>query len=512
MKVVDLIQMAFLNLKQRKWRTLFNLTGVVLGAMIISMTFSGTRGVAHGFKAMVEKNENVHKIFVLPYRKQEQNVPPDAIQVEGVMDAQRKEAFEKRLRRDWHAKNNPWKALDRQSLSEIRENPKVMELMPVRYLNLQVTVGDQTIPLVCESLSDYDQRLKERLIAGQLPSFRHPDRVVIGEYAAYQLGRRTPSEASQLIGQRIKIRMQAPPTNALDSLMLLANQGQGGASTLDRSRIAGVIESMLEGIDESQWDPAAIAMLRTIFGKVKSDAQKVPFERELEISGILQLPANEPVSVFRSMHGEPTCDLGMHYTFVEEMLQQTGQDAIQHGARIHVASISDLIDIDQWLTESGFQAASIADILKQVTARIAELKWGILAMGCVILMITSFSISNTMTMSVMERIPEFGIMKALGARDGQILKMMLWEGITMGLVGATLATLFSLLSSLLIQRVVQAYVSSRINYRFEEAVFEFAWYDFALTFGVAIFFCAMASWLPAYRAAKLQPIEAMRRN
>ena len=129
-----------------------------------------------------------------------------------------------------------------------------------------------------------------------------------------------------------------------------------------------------------------------------------------------------------------------------------------------------------------------------------------------ILIISAIGISNTMVVSVLERTSEFGILKAMGARDGSILRLMLLEGALTGLIGAGVAILTSFALAKLAAIFVRMYVSGKIGAQFDASVFAFTGLDLVAVVALAVFVCTVAAIFPAYRAARLDPVAAMRRN
>ena len=112
----------------------------------------------------------------------------------------------------------------------------------------------------------------------------------------------------------------------------------------------------------------------------------------------------------------------------------------------------------------------------------------------------------------MERTPEFGIMKSLGARDRHILLLMLFEGTLLGVVGALLAVFSSWVAALAGQGILRRYVEHRIQDTVSGNLFSFSPLAIVTAFGLGILICSLASILPAWRAARLDPVVAMRRN
>jgi putative ABC transport system permease protein len=110
-------------------------------------------------------------------------------------------------------------------------------------------------------------------------------------------------------------------------------------------------------------------------------------------------------------------------------------------------------------------------------------------------------VSNIMLIIVKERTKEIGIRKALGATPLSIIGMILHESIFI----TTIAGFMGLLTSLLLLELVGPYIKS--DYFFNPEV------DFTIaltTLGLLIFAGALAGFFPAYQAAKIKPIVALR--
>jgi putative ABC transport system permease protein len=140
--------------------------------------------------------------------------------------------------------------------------------------------------------------------------------------------------------------------------------------------------------------------------------------------------------------------------------------------------------------------AQLGDILKIVRFILA----GIAGIS---LLVGGIGILNAMYTSVLERTREVGVMKAIGATNFNIMGLFLMEsgmiGLTGGLVGAILGIFFAFSVELIAAQLGFGLISISINW----SLIAFA-LGFAFTVGV------VSGTLPAWRAAKLQPIEALR--
>lgn len=66
-------------------------------------------------------------------------------------------------------------------------------------------------------------------------------------------------------------------------------------------------------------------------------------------------------------------------------------------------------------------------------------------MGLVLFLVVLLATANTLLMSVMERVREFGVLRAMGLQSGQLLSLLQWEGAFLGLLGSLLGLAVTLL-------------------------------------------------------------------
>ncbi|MBI4029749.1 ATP-binding cassette domain-containing protein [Candidatus Berkelbacteria bacterium] len=161
--------------------------------------------------------------------------------------------------------------------------------------------------------------------------------------------------------------------------------------------------------------------------------------------------------------------------------------------------------------EKGFFSSSIKDLLDQVDKVFLIVQTALGILGGIALLVATLGIINTMTISLLERTREIGIMKAIGATNHDINKLFLEEaslfGMLGGALGISLAWFFGYLINhflLYLQKTAQSPSQIIIfitPYRFAVLIFFFAWF-------VAI----LAGIYPARRAAKLSPLEALRND
>jgi predicted lysophospholipase L1 biosynthesis ABC-type transport system permease subunit len=128
------------------------------------------------------------------------------------------------------------------------------------------------------------------------------------------------------------------------------------------------------------------------------------------------------------------------------------------------------------------------------------------------LLVCIVGITNAMLMSVTERFREIGTMKCIGALDSFVVRLFLIESSLMGavgsLAGALVGFLLTFLRSMLSYHVTYNEQSYWLVLRFFPGPKILMWAGIAVAIGAVL--SIVAAVYPAYRAARMEPIEAMR--
>jgi len=141
-------------------------------------------------------------------------------------------------------------------------------------------------------------------------------------------------------------------------------------------------------------------------------------------------------------------------------------------------------------------------VMESIFEAFGQITTFVSAIGGISMIVAGVSILNIMMMSVTERIKEIGIMRSIGAQRKEVMSMFLYEAAILGVVGSIIGGLLSLLggyaiSSLMLQTTKYLFVPSTMIH-----------IVYGMAFG--IFVCLICGIYPAWRAANLNPIEALR--
>lgn len=132
----------------------------------------------------------------------------------------------------------------------------------------------------------------------------------------------------------------------------------------------------------------------------------------------------------------------------------------------------------------------------------------------IILIALAFGIVNTMTMVVMERTRELGMLMAIGMNRRRVFSMILWETVFLSAVGALIGLIFSALVIGYFGRLgldLSLFGKGMNALGFDTIIYTKSSIEFYLSVAILVFVTAiMASIFPARQALKLQPAEAVR--
>jgi putative ABC transport system permease protein len=139
-------------------------------------------------------------------------------------------------------------------------------------------------------------------------------------------------------------------------------------------------------------------------------------------------------------------------------------------------------------------AESMQEMIGTILGAVEAVLGGVAAIS---LVVAGVGIVNTMTISVMERTREIGILKAIGSRSSDILLMFLSEAMVTGIVGGVLGASMGFALGNIIGQAIDMPVSSSMYLGLGVVVF-------------AMVTTSLSGLYPAWRASRLHPVEALR--
>lgn len=167
-------------------------------------------------------------------------------------------------------------------------------------------------------------------------------------------------------------------------------------------------------------------------------------------------------------------------------------------------------DVEDRIKKMGFSAFSLNDALQGAKRGFIVLDIVLSLIGSIALAVSALGIMNTMVMSILERTREIGIMKAIGGSDGDIRRIFLIEASAIGFFGGIAGVALGWLVGRIINIGANIYIQNQGGAPGNLFSLPFWLIGGAVGFSIAI--SLLAGSYPAARAARLDPIQALRHD
>lgn len=159
--------------------------------------------------------------------------------------------------------------------------------------------------------------------------------------------------------------------------------------------------------------------------------------------------------------------------------------------------------------DQGYRVQSIETVLDLASKIFLVINIMLGSVGGLALFVATIGIMNTMIMAIYERTREIGTLKAIGASRGNIRTLFMTEAGLLGLFGGVVGLFFGWITGLLLNQVALDYLE-RNEVPLRGTFFVIPPWLIALALGFALLVGIIAGLYPAARAARLDPITALR--
>ena len=526
MRFHQLLRFAMGGLWRQKVRTGLTLIGVTVGAC--ALAFSVALGM--GLRAFIDNEfQGRDEFWRILVRVGEpsagpSDVPPEKIAVQGEMSPERKARIKEALTRKYldEAVHKPPVLLTADKLAAIGKLPEVKEVRTLRSAAGRVWLGERSAP--GSTVTGKLGSLSERLIAGRLPEREDAAEVVISEFALYELGIRDDAQIEAVLGRTVQLDVGGV-RNAQPMALARALTGRLPGDDLSRTQaiaLAKLTEQLPTSLDKFELTSADRAALQMLLDKKPDPRDERRVDSGKFVSGEFRI-----VGVIRILTKEDRkkADPFASWEFRQGEMFLPAQSGERLFKRLPWLNDQGFYSAEVWVTPGGDLTGTVNEIESMGYETVSALKWfnsakkevtliaaGLNLFAFVALFVAGIGITNTLVTSVVERTREIGILKAVGATRGQVLGLFLTEGAAIGLMGSTLGLILARVLVIPADRWVHKMIEGQMMGQpmLTETIFTFPWWLWVSAMGFAVVVTTVAAYYPARRAARIDPILALR--
>jgi putative ABC transport system permease protein len=168
----------------------------------------------------------------------------------------------------------------------------------------------------------------------------------------------------------------------------------------------------------------------------------------------------------------------------------------------YIDSIADNINDIVNRRDEKVEVMKLKSVLETIEESLSTMTRFLIAIAAISLLVAGVSILNIMLMSTIERTKEIGIMRAIGAYRETILKIFLMEALILGITGSIIGTILSVAGGFIIVSMMGLTTKYILDFSTAFYVVE--------GFAVGIFTAVASGLYPAWKASRLEPIEALK--
>ena len=474
MKLLDIIELGFDNLRRAKLRTALTTLGVVIGiGALTSMVSFGTgiqKNVTDAFKA----NDLFTSMFVTSKEINIEQVTEGNL--EGLADAIKKPAV----------------SLTDSTLLAIQQIPGVDIAFPEIRFPVKVQIDS------------HDTRTTLQALPAMMGNKKPFNELMFGNFYGDDTSKSIVIDWNTL--QKMNIFIQDPKHPA----KLSREDSLQGMRTVHPDSIIGksikIISATLDG-SQLAFNPMQFLMgsSRSLFSESVT---------ELKICGIHKKMSTFSDNQFRGGIIAPIKAAQniprLGFSSVWELLGSTGKKDTYSSLYVRVKRIQDMKPVRQTIERMGLHVFSISDQLEEFKRGFLIMDSLLGAVGTIALFVAALGIINTMVMSILERTREIGIMKAIGGSENEIRMIFFVEAATIGLIGA----FCGLVLGWIVTRIANVIANTQFLPPGEPPV-DFFYFPLWLILGAIAFSIVVslaAGLYPANRAARIDPVKALRHD
>ncbi len=466
MKIPDLAELALRNLRESLLRNSLTTIGISVGvASLVAMLSLGI-----GLQQLASRRLGKSGLF-------------DTVVVTSRRDLRNRERSEERS----GPTPGESRVLDEPARQEIERLPNVLEAYPdirfiteVRYDDKPHLTMISALPSSAKSNDAFD---------GMQGSFFSSDtapEVILQKTFAEELLGKTPARG----GVEPPVADVAKPLLGKELTMRYA---QRAASVTPTSPLANAPNS-----NDSDLAGAAYSV--------------VSREQKLKIVGVADLdpesmrgPARAkvflPLRLAESLHVMQPTDL-------REISQAASGQPVYSSVSVRVKNPTQVQVVEDAIKKMGFTTFSLLDASQSLRTFFRVLDLFLLIFGSLALAVASIGIVNTLVMAILERRREIGIMKAIGASDGDVKKLFFAEAGAMGILGGIAGVALGWAIGRIINLATNVYL--RRESLTPDNFWAVPWWLVGLAIGFSFLVSLVSGLYPAARAAKLDPVQALR--
>lgn len=450
MRTFDLIRRAGRSLKHAKARTILTSLAIAVGAFTLTIALAAGQGAREYANTLLTSN-----------------IDPQVLAIAKSSDffsggKSGPQEYNPNASLVTRPSGNAVAQLTQSDIDSIAKRSDIASITPSYTINVQY-ISQAGQKKYTGTVTTYNPGITETVAAGSLPALRSSisdSQITLPQAYVPLLGFKSNQDA---VGKTVTLHLsRTPNVTQAEIEQILATQGTAGLSTLTSVQTEDV-----------NYTVAAV---------IGTSTTSLTTSSNLEVSNV----SAKALSDF-STKGT---DSYQKYTL----------------ATASVKSGIDPVTVKNALEKQGYGVETAHDLQSLLFTIVDTLQGIVIGFGVLALITSVFGIINTQYISVLERTREIGLMKALGMRGRDVSKLFQFEAAWIGFLGGIIGAIVAIILGI----VLNPWITTTLGLGKGVDLLIFQPIPIVLLVIVLMLIAMLAGYFPARKAAKLDPIEALR--
>lgn len=450
MRTFDIVRRAGRSLRHAKARTLLTSLAIAVGAFTLTLAIAAGEGARQYANTLLTTNIDPQILAIAKdpsFFTGTQTGPQEYDPNATLVQRAGGKTIEKQLTQN--------------DVDTIAKRSDIQSVSPAYTINVQyITRADQK--KYTANVTQYDEGITQTIVAGTLPALRstiNDDQIALPEAYVSLLGF---SSAKDAVGKSVTLHLQQTPNLTTAQIQQAIAGGAAAIAALGQLQTEDVNYTVVAIVGKS-----ATALTATSNIQVSNNAAKALSDYSTQ-----------------------------------------GTSSYQ---RYNLATASVKVGIDpavvkQALVSQGYGVQTAKDLQGLLFTIVNILQGIVFGFGILALITSVFGIINTQYISVLERTREIGLMKALGMRGRHVSRLFQFEAAWIGFLGGVLGAAVAVTAGL----ILNPWITNLLTLGDGNYILIFQPLPIAGLIVILMLVAMLAGYFPARRAAKLDPIEALR--
>jgi putative ABC transport system permease protein len=531
MRTIDILSLALTALWQQKGRTFLTMSGVVIGTFALTVIISLGEGFQAAVARQFRKGNQLRQVMVNPgFGTVDADKSRDEVMVPGEMDETKRRRLRKTLL-SRRGMGNPQQQktvrLDEDRMAALAGIEHVEAVTPMISDAYRVSAEGRPAfdDVVSFGAEAGNERFQARVIAGRWLAEGAAREIVVHEYLLYRWGLIADGEVESMLGKTVTLQRRGagkPGGSGGIGALLAGGANFLGLTEEETKTLKGLAPRIGFKVMEAVNDPKLSDDEKKLIAKLqKKIAAAMPkpggpdgAAEEFTVVGVVrEFMEDDDINFFEagmSLHAD--LFLPMETARGMYLASPANRENGFPSAIVTADSEEHAGEVARRIRGMGLTGVSMGSVAERVRTALSIVTLLVAFLAAVALLVAALGIINTMIMSVLERTREIGIMKALGARDGHVQLLFFVESSLIGVFGGILGVTAGWLITIPGDMIGRWWIEKETLTPVKDSLFVFPPWLPAGAVAFAAVVAVLAAVYPARRAAKVDPIKALRRE